>query len=53
MGFSPAEVNRMSIWQFTQAVEGFNKANNPDAGNELSQAEADDLWQWLQSDTVH
>ncbi len=43
----------MSLWQIGEVFEGYARANDPNAGNELSPAEANDLWQWLQSDTVH
>jgi hypothetical protein len=49
MGFSPTEVNRMSMWQFSEALAGYAKANDPDAANELSSAEADDIWKWMQT----
>lgn len=48
MGFTPQQVGDMSTWQFMAALEGFAKANDPDAAKELSPAEADDLWQWMQ-----
>jgi hypothetical protein len=34
MGFSPREVGACSLWQFTQALEGWRRANgdsSPDA----------------------
>lgn len=49
MGFSPDEVDRMSLWQFMAAAEGFARANDPDAAKELSAGEADDLWKWMQT----
>lgn len=27
MGFTPQEVDQMSLWQFSACVDGFNKAN--------------------------
>ncbi len=49
MGMSPAEVDRLSLWQFLAAADGFARANDPDSGKELSSAEADDIWKWLQT----
>lgn len=49
IGFSPQQVNEMSMWQFMEAVDGYIKANDPDASKELSAAEADDLWAWMQT----
>lgn len=36
----------MSMWQFMAAVEGHIAANSPEEKH-LSDAEADDLWDWL------
>lgn len=30
MGFTPAEVDDMSIWQFWACGEGYRKAHNPE-----------------------
>ncbi|ASY68902.1 hypothetical protein [Sinorhizobium fredii] len=38
----------MSMWQLAAALEGYAKANDPEAAKELSPAEADDLWDWMQ-----
>ncbi|WP_162931517.1 hypothetical protein [Mesorhizobium sp. DCY119] len=48
MGFSPQQINEMSVWQFMAALEGFVKANSPDDGK-LGGKEADELWEWMQS----
>jgi hypothetical protein len=47
MGLSPAEVDRLSMWQFMAACRGFAEAHDPDSGKQLSDAEADDVWEWL------
>lgn len=48
MGFTPQQINAMSMWQFAAALDGYVKANG--GGEEkMSNAEADDLWTWLQS----
>lgn len=31
MGFSPDQVGRMSLFQYAACVDGWNKAQNPDA----------------------
>lgn len=49
MGMTPEEVDRTSLWKFMAAAEGFARANDPDAGKGLSAAEADDVWQWMQT----
>lgn len=46
MGFSPQQVNEMSVWQFLAASEGYIKANSPEDGG-LSEKEKDELWDWL------
>lgn len=47
MGFSPQQVQRMSMWQYFAAMDGFMKANDPNAGKKLSEQEADELWGWI------
>jgi len=47
MGFTPQQVRAMSMWQYLAAKEGYERANDPDAGKELTEGEADDLWAWL------
>ena len=49
MGMTPAEVDRTSIWKFMAAADGFAKANDPNSGKDLSPAEADELWSWMQT----
>ena len=57
MGFSPQQVDAMSMWQYFSVLDGWNKANDPDAGKSLSSAEVDDLWSWMeqkrQGDPLH
>ena len=40
----------MSLWQFFAAVNGYIEANSPKDGNKLSEAEADDLFDWIERD---
>jgi hypothetical protein len=45
MGFSPQQVNSMSMWQLFAAAEGFKTSD----GEKMSEREADELYQWLKS----
>lgn len=47
MGFSPQEVNAMSVFEYMSAVDGFLKATGQ-ADKALSEREKDDLWDWIQ-----
>lgn len=47
MGYSPQQVNAMSMWQFYAAVDGFVKSRQ--SGGKLSDTEKDGLWDWLQT----
>jgi hypothetical protein len=47
MGFTPQHVNEMSMWQFLAAVDGYVKAQGGE--EKMSNAEADELFNWLQS----
>ena len=47
MGFSPREVDAMSMWQFQAALEGYLKANTAEDAGALSDAEKNDLAEWL------
>lgn len=46
MGFTPQQINAMSMWQFRMALDGYVRANAPDDGT-LTSAEVDDVWKWL------
>jgi len=48
MGFSPQQVDAMSMWQFMAAADGYVKANSS-SDNELSSSEVDELWEWINS----
>ena len=37
----------MSLWQFAAYVAGFNRAQNPDKPDPLSDAEEDALFAWI------
>ena len=47
LGYTPQQVDDMSIWQFVSACEGYADAHNPEDQNSLSAAEADELWDWM------
>ena len=49
MGFSPAEVKKMSVFEYLAALDGFAEANNPEPAGKLSDTEKDELWEWLQA----
>lgn len=48
MGFTPAQVNEMSMWQFMAAIEGYAKVNNPE-DDSISDQEVDEIWEWMKS----
>jgi len=48
LGYTPQQVNVMSMWQFMAAVEGYAKANSGDDAK-MTNKEADDLFEWLKS----
>jgi len=43
----------MSMFQFFAAVEGVRAANDPQTAGKLSDAERDELWDWVQSTPVN
>lgn len=47
MGIQPSEFWRMSMWQFV-AVQTYRQAAQENAEAGLSEAEADDIWTWMQ-----
>lgn len=49
MGFTPQQVDQMSMWQYLAAVEGYVKANSAEDSKGLSSREADDLWEWMKA----
>ena len=49
MGFSPQQVNQMSMWQYFAALNGFITANTPKDAKKLSGQEADELFAWLEA----
>lgn len=49
MGFSPAEVKAMSVFEYLAALDGFSEANNPEQPGKLSEVEKEELFEWLQA----
>lgn len=49
MGFPPSEIDRMSMWQFFAAMDGWVTAKGGGNSNALSEAEKDDIWEWMQT----
>lgn len=47
MGFTPQQIDGMSMWQFMAAAEGFARANDPKVAERLTEGEKDDLAAWL------
>lgn len=52
MGMSPHQVLALSIFEYLAAVDGFIEMNDPDSGKKLSEAEKNDIWDWLESSPV-
>jgi hypothetical protein len=50
MGFDACQVDQMSVWQFNAQMLGWSKQYE-EGSTKLSDAEADDLWEWLQAKT--
>ena len=51
MGFTPQQVNAMSLWQWFAALNGYIEANTPkDGGSKLTESEAEDIWNWIEQD---
>jgi hypothetical protein len=47
MGFTPQQINEMSIWQFYAALNGYIDHNTPKDTGKLSQDELEDLADWI------
>jgi hypothetical protein len=47
MGMSPAETLGCSVFEYLAALDGFIEANDPDGDKRLTEAEKDDLWEWI------
>lgn len=49
MGFSPNDIDRMSMWQFSAACAGFAQMHQS-GGPRLTEAEKAELVEWLNDD---
>lgn len=41
MSFTPGQVGRMSLYEFSACVDGFNKANSPEGGKPAAPSDAE------------
>ncbi|MAM13021.1 MAG: hypothetical protein CML23_21735 [Rhizobiaceae bacterium] len=50
MGFSPQQVDAMSVWQFSAALDGYIKANSAEENSQtkLTDGQVEEIWTWLQ-----
>jgi hypothetical protein len=46
MNYTPQDVNKMSMWQFLAALDGYVKAQGGE--EKMSNAEVEDMWKWMQ-----
>lgn len=51
MGFTPQEIDGMSMWQYLAALEGWVKSNTSEDGENktISTKQADEIWDWMQT----
>lgn len=47
MGFTPQQVNAMSLWQWFAALNGYIEANSSKGGAKISDSEAEELFAWI------
>jgi hypothetical protein len=47
MQLPAGDMRKMTLWQFHAYVAGFNKGQNPDKPDPLTDREEDALWDWL------
>lgn len=52
MGWSAADVDAASVWQFWAAWNGYVAANTSKDGAKLTEAQKDDLFEWLEAEDV-
>lgn len=53
MGFSPRQVDAMSVWEFQAAVDGYLRANGAESNGGLTDADEEELWQMIQSEGAY
>lgn len=49
MGFTPQQVDAMSLWQWLAALNGYADAHSGKDGAKLTEAEAEDLFDWIEA----
>ena len=49
IGFTPQEVNEISMWQFLAVAEGWATAHEHPEPGSISNKEQDDIWEWMQT----
>jgi hypothetical protein len=47
LGFSPRQIDELSLWEFRAVVTEYKKAHDPKAEKALSSSEEDALWRWM------
>lgn len=47
MGFTPQEIDAMSVWQFMATVDGFQRAHDVNGDKKLSETQANELFDWV------
>jgi hypothetical protein len=51
MGLPVADLRAMSLWQFAAYLDGFNRAQDPDAPEPMTPEEEESLWAWIRAET--
>lgn len=49
MGFTPAEIRKMSVWETRVIFEADSEAKGGGDGGTLSDGEKDEIWEWMKS----
>lgn len=52
IGFTPQQVDEMSMWQFYTAIDGYVKAHGAE-DDSLTSKEQDELWAMVQRKMMH
>lgn len=53
MQIAPSELNKLSLWEFSAMVQGWNKANAPkDKKDELNSDDQDELFEFIEQKPV-
>jgi hypothetical protein len=47
LGFTPRQVDEMTLWEFAAICDGYAKANNPDYKDSMSDSEFDEIVDFL------